>query len=206
MPNPIGRLQEMCTLKRWTPPKYETHTEEGEPHKKNFVMSCMVMGMTEIGEGSSKKMAKRKAAQKILKKLQSQAQEEFSKRFVDIYSDLKDLTLDSMTPNAEQEQEKFRRQMKELNSPAMQEVIRTCIHTPEVHGKLKEMLERVASENHFKLIPCPLDEKSITGEHMFLMEMTTNPILVCQGKGPTIEEAETEAIINALDFLKWMMK
>lgn len=60
MANPIGRLQEMCTLRRWTPPKYDTHTEEGEPHKKNFVMACTVMHLTEVGEGSSKKMAKRR--------------------------------------------------------------------------------------------------------------------------------------------------
>lgn len=122
MANPIGRLQEMCTLKRWTPPTYETHMEEGEPHKKNFVMSCTVMDFKEVGEGSSKKMAKRRAAQKILKLLRSQAEKEFGDLFLDRFKDIKDLPIEKMTPSSEHEQEQFRRTMKANNTPALQEL------------------------------------------------------------------------------------
>lgn len=206
MANPIGRLQEMCTLKRWTPPKYDTHTEEGEPHKKNFVMTCTVMNHTEVGEGSSKKMAKRRAAQKILKLLKSQAEEEIGNQFLNMFSGLKDLTLDKMTPNAEQEQEKFKRNMKALNSPAIQELSKTCLHTPEMRSKLRDLLNRISEENAFRLIECPLEERSSTGKYLFMMEMTTVPIGVCTGRGDSREEAETDAIITSLDFLKMMMK
>lgn len=206
MANPIGRLQEMCTLKRWTPPKYDTHTEEGEPHKKNFVMSCTVMNLTEVGEGSSKKMAKRRAAQKILKLMKSQAEEDIGNRFLGMFSDMKNLTLDKMTPSAEQEQEKFRRNMRALNSPAFQELTRACLHTPEMRTKLKGLLQRISEENGFRLIECPLEERSSTGKYLFMLEMTTVPIGVCTGRGDSLEEAETDAIIGSLDFLKMMTK
>lgn len=206
MTNPIGRLQEMCTVKRWTPPKYETHTEEGEPHKKNFVMTCMVMGLTEVGEGSSKKMAKRRAAQKILKVLKSQAEEDLSQRFLGLYADMKDLTLDKMTPSYEQEQDQFRRNLRAHNSPSVQELTRSCIHSPEMQGKLRGLLERISEENNLRVIECPLEERSASGQFLFMLEITTLPVCVCTGRGETREQAEADAIVSSLDYLKLIMK
>lgn len=207
MANPIGRLQEMCTVKRWTPPKYETHTEEGEPHKKNFVMACTVGSLSEVGEGSSKKVAKRRAAQKILKLLKSQEDKELDSLFMKQFAnDLKDLTLEKMTPNVEQEQEKFRRAMRSNNTPAVQDLKSRCIHSPEMRNQLKDLLKRVSEENAFRLIECPLEEKSSTGKCMFMLEMTTVPIGVCTGRGETMEEAEIDAILGSLDFIKLIVK
>lgn len=206
MANPIGRLQEMCTLKRWPPPKYETHTEEGEPHKKNFVMTCTVMNLTEIGEGSSKKMAKRRAAQKILKQLKSQAEEEIGNRFMNMYSDMKDLTLEKMNQSAEQEQERFKQSLKSMNTAAMQELLKGCLHKPEMRPKLRGLLDRVSEENNFRVIDCPLEERSETGRYMHMIEMTTVPIMVANGRGDSKEEAEIDAIITSLQFLKLMVK
>lgn len=147
-----------------------------------------------------------RAAQKILKLLKSQQEEDLENRFLNMFSDMKDLTLEQMTPTEEQEQEQFQRNMRTLNSPAVQELSAACLHKPEMRSKLRGLLERISVENSFRLIECPLEERSSTGKYLFLMEMTTNPTGVCTGRGDTMEEAETDAIIVALDFIRLMIK
>uniref|UniRef100_A0AAG5DFB7 DRBM domain-containing protein n=1 Tax=Anopheles atroparvus TaxID=41427 RepID=A0AAG5DFB7_ANOAO len=70
--NPIGWLQEMCMARRWPPPMYETEMEEGLPHERQFTIACVVLKYREVGEGKSKKIAKRLAAQKMWQRLQDQ--------------------------------------------------------------------------------------------------------------------------------------
>lgn len=70
--NPIGWLQEMCMARRWPPPLYEMEMEEGLPHERQFTIACVVLKYHEVGEGKSKKIAKRQAAQKMWQRLQDQ--------------------------------------------------------------------------------------------------------------------------------------
>ena len=55
------------------PPVYEVSIEEGLPHERNFVINCLVGSkFRESGCGKSKKLAKRKAASKMLATLKAQ--------------------------------------------------------------------------------------------------------------------------------------
>ncbi|XP_055683739.1 interferon-inducible double-stranded RNA-dependent protein kinase activator A homolog isoform X4 [Lutzomyia longipalpis] len=70
MGNPIGWLQEMCMARRWPPPTYETEMEVGLPHERQFTIACTVLKYREVGQGKSKKIAKRIAAHKMWTRLQ----------------------------------------------------------------------------------------------------------------------------------------
>ncbi|XP_012282655.1 interferon-inducible double-stranded RNA-dependent protein kinase activator A homolog isoform X5 [Orussus abietinus] len=65
MSNPIGCLQEMCMSRHWPPPKYVMQGEEGRPHEKEFTIVCSILKYQEVGQGKSKKLAKRQAASKM---------------------------------------------------------------------------------------------------------------------------------------------
>ena len=64
--NPVGNLQELCISHRWAPPSYLLDGENGLPHEREFVITCIVENYTEIGAGKSKKLAKRQAAYRML--------------------------------------------------------------------------------------------------------------------------------------------
>lgn len=65
MNNPIGALQEMCMSRHWPPPKYTMEGEEGLPHERQFTIVCSILKYREVGQGKSKKVAKRHAAHKM---------------------------------------------------------------------------------------------------------------------------------------------
>jgi len=67
--NPVGNLQEICISHRWAPPSYLLDGENGLPHEREFVITCIVESYQEIGLGKSKKLAKRQAAYRMLMKL-----------------------------------------------------------------------------------------------------------------------------------------
>ncbi|KAF7487757.1 Interferon-inducible double-stranded RNA-dependent protein kinase activator A -like protein A [Sarcoptes scabiei] len=66
--NPIGKLQEICMKKHWYPPLYEPIGSSGSPHERLFTFECRIenMGISQKGNGKSKKIAKREAAEKML--------------------------------------------------------------------------------------------------------------------------------------------
>ncbi|KAF8788663.1 RISC-loading complex subunit tarbp2 like protein [Argiope bruennichi] len=69
--NPVGALQEMCMKMRWQPPYYETEKATGLPHEKVFSIMCMVDNFQTSGEGKSKRLAKRQAAENMLNRLKA---------------------------------------------------------------------------------------------------------------------------------------
>lgn len=78
MGNPIGWLQELCMARRWPPPAYETEKEVGLPHERQFTIACVVLKYREVGQGKSKKIAKRLAANNMWGKLQESPVEKYS--------------------------------------------------------------------------------------------------------------------------------
>ena len=68
--NPIGSLQEMCMSRHWPPPKYSMEGEEGLPHERQFTIVCSILKYRQVGQGKSKKLAKRQAAHKMWQSLQ----------------------------------------------------------------------------------------------------------------------------------------
>lgn len=69
--NPVSKLHELCTKMKVDPPKFDIHNEEGPSHAKLFWFSCRVaeFDITTMSEGCSKKLAKRRAAEKMLTRL-----------------------------------------------------------------------------------------------------------------------------------------
>lgn len=59
----------MCMSRRYPPPSYETTDTVGLPHERQFTITCVVLKNREIGQGKSKKLAKRKAAHKMFNRL-----------------------------------------------------------------------------------------------------------------------------------------
>ncbi|XP_027020039.2 interferon-inducible double-stranded RNA-dependent protein kinase activator A homolog isoform X2 [Tachysurus fulvidraco] len=72
-PNPVGILQELAMQRSWRLPEYIVCSEAGPDHKKEFTVICRLETLSEKGTGSSKKNAKRVAAEKMLEKLQSRS-------------------------------------------------------------------------------------------------------------------------------------
>lgn len=67
--NPVGSLQELCISHRWAPPTYLLDHENGLPHEREFVITCVVESYKEVGVGKSKKLAKRQAGYHMLMRL-----------------------------------------------------------------------------------------------------------------------------------------
>lgn len=48
--NAIGRLQEMCIVRKWPPPIYVEASTEGLPHVRTFIMSCEIGNLCHNGK------------------------------------------------------------------------------------------------------------------------------------------------------------
>lgn len=59
----------MCMSRHWPPPKYTMENEEGLPHERQFTIVCSILKYREVGQGKSKKVAKRHAAHKMWQSL-----------------------------------------------------------------------------------------------------------------------------------------
>ncbi|NXH88802.1 TRBP2 protein, partial [Edolisoma coerulescens] len=62
----VSPCQELVVQKGWRLPEYTVTQESGPAHRKEFTMTCRVERFVEIGSGTSKKLAKRNAAAKML--------------------------------------------------------------------------------------------------------------------------------------------
>jgi dsRNA-specific ribonuclease len=71
--NPVGKLQEICMKMRVNPPDYETCDERGLAHERVFYLTCLIasLNLRTLGQGRSKKLAKRQAAELMLTELES---------------------------------------------------------------------------------------------------------------------------------------
>ncbi|KAJ6647430.1 Interferon-inducible double-stranded RNA-dependent protein kinase activator A like A [Pseudolycoriella hygida] len=75
--NTVGRLQELCMAQKWPLPIYETESEAGLPHDRQFTIACTVFEHKEIGQGKNKRDAKRSAANKMWMKLKENSMEQY---------------------------------------------------------------------------------------------------------------------------------
>ncbi|XP_026842959.1 interferon-inducible double-stranded RNA-dependent protein kinase activator A homolog isoform X4 [Drosophila persimilis] len=80
----------------------------------------------------------------------------------------------------------------------------TCLKNTTVdHPKL---LTDIAAENQFEVTYVDIEEKTFTGQFQCLVQLSTLPVGVCHGTGPTAREAQRHAAQNALEYLKIMTK
>lgn len=69
-----------------------------------------------------------------------------------------------------------------------------------------QFLQEIASEQQFEVTYVDIEEKSISGKHQCLVQLSTLPVAVCYGSGSTSKDAQSSAAQNALEYLKIMTK
>lgn len=65
-----------------------------------------------------------------------------------------------------------------------------------------QFLQEIAAEHQFEVTYVDIDEKTKTGFHQCLVQLSTLPVAVCQGSGKTMLKAQTNAARNALEYLR----
>ncbi|XP_048341373.1 interferon-inducible double-stranded RNA-dependent protein kinase activator A isoform X2 [Sphaerodactylus townsendi] len=185
--SPIGLLQEMAIHKGWRLPEYSLAQETGPPHMREFTMTCRVETFVETGTGTSKKLAKRNAAEKLLAKFQS-----FSGDCINISLGNEQrhnlgCTWDSLRNSTEEKITLLK--MNPLSIPNTDYV---------------QLLSEIAEEQGFNTAYLDIEELSVNGQYQCLAELSTNPITVCHGTGISWGNAHNDAAHNALQYLKNM--
>ncbi|XP_078084610.1 interferon-inducible double-stranded RNA-dependent protein kinase activator A homolog [Mustelus asterias] len=200
-PNPIGTLQELVVRKGWRLPDYSVAEESGPAHKKEFTVTCTVEKFVETGCGTSKKMAKRNAAAKMVAKLQN------------IPADWKqgdNVNTDVISLIPEDKWNGSRGKMsvsswdllRNSSGEKINQLRRSPLSIPNTDYSL--MLAEVMEEQGFDVSYLDIDELTVNGQYQCLAELSTQPVTVCHGTGISRSNAHNDAAHNALQYLKIM--
>ncbi|XP_058794643.1 RISC-loading complex subunit tarbp2-like isoform X3 [Phymastichus coffea] len=213
--NPIGSLQELCMSRHWPPPKYSMEGEEGLPHERQFTIVCTILKYRQVGQGKSKKLAKRQAAHKMWQSLQEMnnathtpgEDDEIVPKNANVsahFADLKDSKIATLTTPHSHKVSQFHKNLKSSTGVKLFELQHTCLNDGDVN--LVQFLQEIASEQQFEVTYVDIEEKSISGKCQCLVQLSTLPVAVCYGSGMTSKDAQASAAQNALEYLKIMTK
>ncbi|XP_015687769.1 RISC-loading complex subunit TARBP2 [Protobothrops mucrosquamatus] len=199
--NPVGALQELVVQKGWRLPEYTVTQESGPAHRKEFTMTCRVERFIEIGSGTSKKLAKRNAAAKMLVRIHN-------------------VPLDPREGSeAEMEEDQFSiiagtklDGMKSRGSGCTWDSLRNSVGEKILHLKSHSvfnsgfcnLLKELSEEQSFDISYLDIDETSISGLFQCLVELSTQPATVCHGSAISRSAARADAARNALQYLRIM--
>ncbi|XP_023336906.1 RISC-loading complex subunit tarbp2 isoform X2 [Eurytemora carolleeae] len=212
--NTVGGLQELCVKQGFPMPTYSDGTVDGQPHQRNFSITCTVGKMQENGAGGSKKDAKREAAQKMIDKLKSLGQNRTEQvgGVVDVLSaedeemitKISNMKIDLLTPDASEKVAAFYKNLQNANGKFLAKLHVTSLSNRSVN--YKTMLEDVSKEQKFEVTYVEVEEKNDDGEHQCLVQISTLPIAVCYAAGKDYDKAQNEAARITLNYLKMMTK
>ncbi|KAM5288136.1 RISC-loading complex subunit TARBP2 isoform 9-T9 [Ctenodactylus gundi] len=204
--NPVGALQELVVQKGWRLPEYTVTQESGPAHRKEFTMTCRVERFIEIGSGTSKKLAKRNAAAKMLLRVHT-------------------VPLDARDGNeAEPDDDHFSIGVgsrpdglrnrgpgctwDSLRNSVGEKILslRSCSlgSLGALGSACCSVLSELSEEQAFHVSYLDIEELSLSGLCQCLVELSTQPATVCHGSATTREEARGEAARHALQYLKIM--
>ncbi|XP_058177370.1 RISC-loading complex subunit tarbp2-like [Anopheles ziemanni] len=215
--NPIVWLQKMCIARSWPSPLYEMEMEEVLPHERQFTIACVVLKYHEVGEGKSKKIAKRQAAQKMWQRLQDQPLEPSqTMQLLDDdgneelrptgiggrFADPKDAGIPSLTTAHSQKVSHFHKALKSRSGEALTKLKQINLNDRSIN--FKALLDDIANEQRFEVTYVDIDEKTHSGMYQCLLQLSTLPVAVCHGTGKTILDAQMHAARNSLEYLKIM--
>ncbi|XP_042554578.1 RISC-loading complex subunit TARBP2 isoform X4 [Dipodomys spectabilis] len=205
--NPVGALQELVVQKGWRLPEYTVTQESGPAHRKEFTMTCRVERFIEIGSGTSKKLAKRNAAAKMLLRVHTvpldardgnEAEPDDDHFSIGMGSRLDGLrnrgpgcTWDSLRNSVG---EKIL-SLRSCSLGSLDALGSACC------GVLSELSE----EQAFHVSYLDIEELSLSGLCQCLVELSTQPATVCHGSASTREAARGEAACRALQYLRIMV-
>ncbi|XP_066542781.1 interferon-inducible double-stranded RNA-dependent protein kinase activator A homolog isoform X2 [Hoplias malabaricus] len=179
-PNPVGILQELAMQRAWRLPEYVVCLEAGPAHKKEFTVTCRLETLSETGAGSSKKNAKRVAAEKMLEKLQS-------------LSGCPEIT---WSPKPHVYPESLRTSKQEKISLLR----RNPLSIPNTD--YVQMMLELSQEQGFEVTYFDIDELTVNGQYQCLAELSTTPVTVCHGTGISCSNAHNDAAHSALQYIK----
>ncbi|XP_012966841.1 RISC-loading complex subunit TARBP2 isoform X3 [Mesocricetus auratus] len=204
--NPVGALQELVVQKGWRLPEYMVTQESGPAHRKEFTMTCRVERFIEIGSGTSKKLAKRNAAAKMLLRVHTvpldardgnEAEPDDDHFSIGVSSRLDGLrnrgpgcTWDSLRNSVGE---------KILS-------LRSCSvgSLGTLGSACCNVLSELSEEQAFHVSYLDIEELSLSGLCQCLVELSTQPATVCHGSATTREAARGEAARRALQYLRIM--
>ncbi|XP_040196647.1 RISC-loading complex subunit TARBP2 isoform X3 [Rana temporaria] len=202
--NPVGALQELVVQKGWRLPEYTVTQESGPAHRKEFTMTCRVERFLEIGSGTSKKLAKRNAAAKMLLQIHRVPTEH----------------RESGEPEPEEDQFSMCTgggkidggrgrgvacTWDSLRNSAGEKILHLRSHPLTILSSgFCSLLQDLSEEQSFQISYLDIDECSLSGLYQCLVELSTQPATVCHGSAATREAARANAAHNALQYLKIM--
>nr|XP_033801532.1 interferon-inducible double-stranded RNA-dependent protein kinase activator A isoform X2 [Geotrypetes seraphini] len=185
--NPIGSLQEMAVKKGWRLPEYTVIQESGSPHNREFTMTCRLETFVETGTGTTKKVAKRIAAEKLVTKFQKLLAENINFSLANAIGNNIRCTWDSL---------------KNSTGEKITLLKRSSLSIPNTD--YAKMLGEVAEEQDFAVTYLDIEELSVNGHYQCLAELSTTPVTICHGTGISCGNAHNDAAHNALQYLKIM--
>ncbi|XP_069509385.1 RISC-loading complex subunit TARBP2 isoform X2 [Ambystoma mexicanum] len=201
--NPVGALQELVVQKGWRLPEYTVTQESGPAHRKEFTMTCRVERFVEIGSGTSKKLAKRNAAAKMLVRIHNVPTGQ----------------RDGGEPETEEDQFSMLVNNKHDSAKGKSlcctwDSLRNSVGEKILHLKNQplgllnsgfcSLLKDLSEEQSFNISYLDIDERSLSGLYQCLVELSTQPTTVCHGSAASRDAARANAAHNALQYLKLM--
>lgn len=219
--NPVGELQEFTQKKLIKPPSYEFQSEQGPPHAREFVCIVKLGKFTEKGTGRSKKAAKRTAASIMLEQIRAIMQDGEKTANIDDSEDDDEIPLSASelrasytalkegkknipvpTPQQAKQIRKFYERI--MNGKQINRLKKTPLNAPATN--YCQMLQEIAEVERFEVGYIDIGELSTSGQHQCLVQLSSMPVAVCHGMGPTIDDSHAQAAHNALQYLKIMTK
>ncbi|XP_018411713.1 PREDICTED: RISC-loading complex subunit TARBP2 [Nanorana parkeri] len=202
--NPVGALQELVVQKGWRLPEYTVTQESGPAHRKEFTMTCRVERFLEIGSGTSKKLAKRNAAAKMLLQIHRVPSEHRESGEPEPEED----QFSMCTGGGKMDGGRGRGvacTWDSLRNSAGEKILHLRSHPLTILSSgFCSLLQDLSEEQSFQISYLDIDECSLSGLYQCLVELSTQPTTVCHGSATTREAARANAAHNALQYLKIM--
>lgn len=208
--NTVGGLQELCVKHGFPMPTYSVGVIAGQPHQRNFAITCTVGKMKENGAGGSKKDAKREAAQKMIDKLKSLGPSgpeqvgELSPEEEELVTKMANAKVETLTTEASEKVAAFYKNLQHANGKCLAKLHVTSLKNRNL--EYQTMLEEISKEQKFEVTYVEVDEKTEDGESQCLVQISTLPVAVCYAAGKDYAKAKVEAAKVTLNYLKMMTK
>ncbi|KAM8868633.1 RISC-loading complex subunit tarbp2 [Synchiropus splendidus] len=202
--NPVGALQELVVQKGWRLPEYTVTQESGPAHRKEFTMTCRVERFVEIGSGTSKKLAKRNAAAKMLSRIHDVPVDLRTNNEAETEDD--NFTMHTGNKAESGKSKSYSCTWDTLRNSAGEKILQLRsqpLVVPE-DSNFCSLLGDLSAEQSFTVSYVDLEGRSRSGQCQCLVELSTQPITVCHGFAPTVDAARANAAHNALQYLKIM--
>nr|XP_042698158.1 RISC-loading complex subunit TARBP2 isoform X3 [Chrysemys picta bellii] len=201
--NPVGALQELVVQKGWRLPEYTVTQESGPAHRKEFTMTCRVERFIEIGSGTSKKLAKRNAAAKMLVRIHNVPMDQREGSEAEVEEDQFSITVGNKLDSLKGRLSACT--WDSLRNSAGEKILHLKSHPlGALNAGFCSLLQELSEEQSFDISYLDIDEMSLSGLYQCLVELSTQPTTVCHGSAASRAAARSAAARNALQYLKIM--